>query len=98
MPFSFEFHHFCLADSIPFPFFHYSKHQFLGVSAGEDLGRDFFGLYYLPKKGYFLDMAHKILIKKSVIKGIGKIPPNIQKKFKALVEVLQASGTRGATD
>lgn len=42
-------------------------------------------------------MAHKILIKKSVIKGIGKIPPHIQKKFKALVEALQASGTRGAT-
>jgi mRNA-degrading endonuclease RelE of RelBE toxin-antitoxin system len=42
-------------------------------------------------------MAYKVLIKKSIIKSIAKIPSNIQKNFRALVEVLQTSGTRGAT-
>lgn len=43
-------------------------------------------------------MAFKILIKKSVIKRITKIPDNIQIKFRALVAVLQESGTRGAAN
>jgi mRNA-degrading endonuclease RelE of RelBE toxin-antitoxin system len=88
--FLFEFRHFCSSQNL----FHFRLLQPLTYPKHLT---GIFGLYYLPKKGYILNMAYKVLIKKSVIKGIAKIPPNIQKKFRALVEVLQASGTRGAT-
>ena len=42
-------------------------------------------------------MAYKVKVKKRVLKSLPKLPLSVQQRFKVLLAVLIASGTKGAT-
>jgi hypothetical protein len=63
-----------------------------GERTGEQNPAGGFKIDNYPKKWYIVNMNFVVTMKRSVLKSIGKLPRNVQDRFRVLTKVLEQEG------